>query len=449
MRRHALSHLDDAALLRSLAALLAGDRSTTASMLAHLAEVEARGLHLRAAYPSLLAYCVGELRMSEDAACRRLRAARAARDFPVLLDALVAGRLHLSALVLLAPKLTADNVDELVAAASGKGRAEIETLLAERFPRADLPTRVESVGPPPALEIANKGPVTGPIPSAPARVNDRVSSRVEPLAPERYALQLTMGQELHDKLRHAQRLLGHVVRPGDVSAVLERALDALLEKLEKRKCGAASRSGRRRGSKNARHVPAHVREAVWARDGGRCTFVGDSGRRCESRERLEYDHVVPVARAHAAGGSREASVEGVRLLCRAHNQYEAERVYGAGFMEAKREAARKAKEEKRAEAERRRERARAEAEARREAEKARKAAESDPDTSVIPWLRSLGVRAEQAKRAAEAVAHLVDASLEERVKAAFAFHGSVRFPGMRKPPAGCAQAAPRAIIPAR
>jgi len=115
-------------------------------------------------------------------------------------------------------------------------------------------------------------------------------------------------------------------------------------------------------------------------------------------------------------------------------------VYGAGFMEAKREAARKAKEEKQAAAERRRERARAEAEARREAEKARKAAESDPDTSVVPWLRSLGVRAEQAKRAAEAVAHLVDAPLEERVKAAFAFHGSVRFPGMRRGFGGAAVA---------
>ncbi len=417
MRTCSLSHLADDVLLRDLAAIVARDRSTTAALLAHLAEVEARKLHLSAAYPSLHAYCVGELRMSEDSACRRIRAARAARDFPVLLAALVDGRLHLSALVLLAPKLTAANVDELVAAASGRSRAGIETLLAERFPQADVPTRVEPAGQPPTLENANKGPVTGPVLSAPARMNDGATPRVAPLAPERYALQMTMGQELHDKLRHAQRLLGHVVRPGDVAAVLERALDELIEKLEKRKCGAGSGPGPRRPSRSARHIPAHVRQVVWARDGGRCVFVSEAGKRCDARERLEYDHVEPVAR----GG--EATVDGVRLLCRAHNQLEAERVYGAGFMEEKREAARQAKEAKQ-------ESARKAAEARRTRAEANRAAESDPDASVIPWLRSLGVRADQAKRAAEAVAHLVDAPLGERVKAAFAFHASVRFPSL-------------------
>jgi 5-methylcytosine-specific restriction endonuclease McrA len=367
----------------------------------------------------------------------------------------VDGRLHLSALVLLAPKLTAANVDELVAAASGRSRAGIETLLAERFPQADVPARIEALGPPPALgrlasepaagTAAGPGeagcPGTGPEgsegahSSAPARMNDGVDLGAESPASERYSLQLTMRQELHHKLRHAQRLLSHAVRPGDAASVLERALDVLIEKLEKRKCGAASRRGPRRASRSARHVPAHVREAVWERDGGRCTFVSGAGRRCEARERLEYDHVVPVAK----GG--EATVEGVRLLCRAHNQYEAERTYGAGFMAEKREQARRARQEqreatkraaeaKRAEAERRRERDRAEAEAKREAARATKAAESDPGTSVIPWLRSLGVQADQARRAAEAVAHMVDAPLEDRVMMALGFHANVRFPSL-------------------
>jgi hypothetical protein len=38
-------------------------------------------------------------------------------------------------------------------------------------------------------------------------------------------------------------------------------------------------------------------------------------------------------------------VEGTRLRCRAHNQYEAERVFGAGFMSEKREVARLARAE--------------------------------------------------------------------------------------------------------
>jgi hypothetical protein len=79
--------------------------------------------------------------------------------------------------------------------------------------------------------------------------------------------------------------------------------------------------------------PAAVRE----RDGGQCAFVGERGHRCTERKGLQYDHVDPVAR----GG--RATVEGIRLLCRAHNQYEAVRTFGAGFMDEKRAEARAAK----------------------------------------------------------------------------------------------------------
>src|SRR6185436_15177654 len=70
------------------------------------------------------------------------------------------------------------------------------------------------------------------------------------------------------------------------------------------------------------------------RDRYQCTFVSASGRRCSEKRFLEYDHIHPVAR----GG--EATVANTRLSCRAHNQFEAERTYGAGFMREKRQAAR-------------------------------------------------------------------------------------------------------------
>ena len=103
MRAYSLSHLSDPELLRGLASLLAQDRVTTATLLAHLAEVDARRLYLPAAYPSMYAYCVHELHLSEDAACKRIQAARVARQFPVLFEALADGRLHLTAVGLLAP----------------------------------------------------------------------------------------------------------------------------------------------------------------------------------------------------------------------------------------------------------------------------------------------------------------------------------------------------------
>src|SRR5881397_3306490 len=150
MCTYSLSHLSDSALLRDLAALVAHDRATTAVLLAHLAEVDERRLYLPAAYPSMYAYCVGELRLCEQAAFKRIRAGRTARRLPAIFSALAEGRLHLSGVVMLTPYLTPENADELLAAAEHKSKAELEQLLAQRFPRPDLPERVQ-LAPAPAL----------------------------------------------------------------------------------------------------------------------------------------------------------------------------------------------------------------------------------------------------------------------------------------------------------
>jgi hypothetical protein len=157
---------------------------------------------------------------------------------------------------------------------------------------------------------------------------------VTPLAPERFALQVTIGRETHDKLRRAQELLSHTVPSGDVAEVLDRALGALIHELEKRKFAATSKPrASARSSANPRYIPAQVKRAVRERDGERCTFVSDTGVRCASRKLREFDHIQEVAR----GGT--ACVSGIRLRCRAHNQYAAERTFGASFVDEKRRAA--------------------------------------------------------------------------------------------------------------
>src|SRR5262245_4935322 len=115
---HSLSHLPDQILLRDFATLVSQDRATTVELLAHLAEVDARQLYVPAGYSSMYAYCVDELHLSEDAAYKRIQAARVARRFPVLFTALAQGRLHLAAVCLLAPRLTEANLDELITAAT-------------------------------------------------------------------------------------------------------------------------------------------------------------------------------------------------------------------------------------------------------------------------------------------------------------------------------------------
>jgi 5-methylcytosine-specific restriction endonuclease McrA len=361
--RFELTHLADSTLIRDLSSLVARDRLTTAELLAHIAEFDARRLYLPAGYPSMAAYCVGELRLSEDAAAKRIQAARAARRFPAIFAALADGRLHLTGVGLLAPYLIEATADELLAAATHKTKAEIERLLAERFPRPDVlawvaalpgpsaPAREHAPAhvdcdPRPGLAVGSPvgehapahverapgfAPVVGQM--SPACADGR--SRLKPLSPRSFAVQFTLSRSGHDLLRQAQELLGPDLPAGDIGAVFERALQVLVPQLEKRKLAATDRPRvARRGPKpDSRHVPAEVRRAVWRRDGGRCTFVAGNGHRCEARAGLQFDHID----AYARGG--EATVSGIRLLCRGHNHLEAERTYGVEFMRHKRLAA--------------------------------------------------------------------------------------------------------------
>lgn len=327
MIARSVSHLADSAVLSKVRELVVRGNAITAELLVYLAEMDERKLYLPAGYPSMHAFCTGELGMSEDAASRRITAARKARLFPLVFDAVSDGRLHLTAIVMLSNYLTPVNAEELLRAAMGRSRAKIQELIAEWFPQADVPTQIRAVPPlplsaparmdlnetpaqPPARESDGAhGPATS---SAPARMSPPFP-RVTPIAPQRYAMQFTVDQETHDLLRRAQALLGHEVRSDDVPEVVRRALAALVAKLEKRKFAVTDKP-RPAGclTPRSRHVPADVKRRVRERDGDQCTFVGTNGHRCQEFRRLEFDHVVPVAR----GGT--ATFANIRLRCRGH-----------------------------------------------------------------------------------------------------------------------------------
>ena len=154
-------------------------------------------------------------------------------------------------------------------------------------------------------------------------------------APLRFPLHASITQATRDKLAHARALLGHAVPGGDTAEILDRALDALIAQVEKQRfgVGARTRPTRRRRAASERTIPMAVRTEVFRRDRGHCTFVGDTGHPCESRHGLEFDHIVPIAR----GGPTTA--DNLRLRCRTHNRVEAERAFGKGFMQTKRERA--------------------------------------------------------------------------------------------------------------
>jgi len=352
MKRIPVSRLSNDALIKELRESVAQDCPHTARQVALIAEVRRRRLYAAAGYPSMYRYCLGELHLSEDAAWKRLQVANAARECPAVLAALADGRVHLSGLTLLAAHLTPANVDELLAAATHQSKREIERLLAERFPKADVPAQVRAIPQPSRLPAApEESPmqlqpvVNAESEPAPGQVGDPVIpeqveaqtaprpaqyGRVAPLAPQRYGVQFTLDQAGHDLLQQVQDLLGHEVPRGDLAEVFVRALKAYAALLEKKK-HAATETPRppRRQKAGSRHVSAHVKRIVRKRDKDRCTHVNESGHRCEERSDLQYDHILEYAR----GG--EATVANIRLRCPAHNRLGADRTYGAGFMERK------------------------------------------------------------------------------------------------------------------
>jgi 5-methylcytosine-specific restriction endonuclease McrA len=342
------SRVPDAALLLTFLSDAGAERRSIATVVSEIAEIDERKLYLGAGYPSMYTYCVDVARYSESSAYKRIQVARTSRRFREIFQALADGRLHLSGILLLRPYLTAANAPELLRAAEWKRKAEIEQLIAERFPRTELlplvsaplmasPERDAQLAPGlvAGITAANSGLISTPAPSPttiPARAPAPLApAKLTPIAAARFAFQFSTGQATHDKFRYAQALANCT----DLEQSFDAAVDSWVERLEKQKFGATSRLHDRptRVSDHPRHVPRAVKRAVWRRDRGQCSFVSHSGRRCAERAGLEFDHIDPVGR----GGS--ATVDNIRLLCRAHNQHAAERAYGVGFMKAKREAA--------------------------------------------------------------------------------------------------------------
>ena len=246
------SALSDQDLLARLNVLAGKEREASVELVVHLAALDSRpALFAAQGYSSLFSYCTQALRLSEDAACNRIEAARTCRLFPRILELLASGSLTLTSVRLLRRHLTEENHQSVLAKARDRNRREIEVLIAELAPRPDIPSAVRklpchtatpppSPGPGPAMTnvLCAAGTAIAPSPSAlPATPRPIVQA----WAPERYRVQFTIGQETHEKLRRLQALLRREIPDGDPGAIFDRALTVLLDKVEKTKLGAADK----------------------------------------------------------------------------------------------------------------------------------------------------------------------------------------------------------------
>lgn len=322
-----LELLSDDELIASLKRVRAEERSCQVSLLKHLNEMDRRSLAEKRSFGSLFVYCMRELGYSEGETRRRVHVARKAAKFKVIYLLLEQGAVSMTALALVAPHLDQSNHQELLGAIRGKTSREVEFMLAERFPQREQRESVRPLAapqPPPAEQPA-------PEPGQPEQPSDAPRPflepypSVKPFAPDRVRFEFNGSRDLYDKIERAKQLLRHKYPFCTLEQLFGESLESLLEDWD-----PVRRMARKRPSSaqpkpsdpTARVIPQHVKDEVYRRDGGCCTYVGEDGKRCQEKSGLEYDHIRP----HALGGLSIA--DNLRLLCEGHNRFEAERRFG-------------------------------------------------------------------------------------------------------------------------
>jgi hypothetical protein len=320
-----LSKLNDDELISRLDRLASAERKALPEMLACLSAVEDRGLHLDRSFSSMLEYCVERLKWSEGAAMQRLVVAKTAALYPEVYSYLQDGLLNLSAVSRLSAHLTPANSMEILSRAAGRKRAYLDEMLKQL--RASSPAAVD-----PALESVELPSVDvlpfaeGVIPAdaVPAAADAPIPSAtlLGPIPTEpRERLSFLANESVRHDLDRSRRLLKRRCPSGSLEDVVAYLLRDFLRRCDPSlRAAAAERPPRER---QTRGIPQWVKDRVWKRDGGCCTYASLSGRRCTRREMLEYDHILPWAR----GGSSD-DPENIRLLCRAHNLFLARRIFG-------------------------------------------------------------------------------------------------------------------------
>ena len=122
-----------------------------------------------------------------------------------------------------------------------------------------------------------------------------------------------------DRYEQAKSLMSSKYPAGiKIEDVFNELLDTYIEKKAPKQ-----RTARKSKKKtNSRYISKAIKDKIYLRDEGRCSFIGSNGVKCGSTWDLEVDHIQP----YALGGGNEG--ENLQLLCRCHNQMRAEKTFG-------------------------------------------------------------------------------------------------------------------------
>jgi len=359
------------ALTDNLAALLRREHAALGEFLVALADFDRRRLWVDLGYTSLFYFLHRELRLSKAAAQYRKVAAELLQRIPAVVEPLRDGRLCLTSIVEAAKVVTPENFGTVLPRFFGLSRREAMEIVAELQPHPAPPRRTVVTSPRAApARVASAAGLTADTPAgacakvaagspdeltlsettvprgaaggfrgaagspdeltlgevtrAPAAVPR--PAEIVPLTAQERRIHVTVSARFLRKLEDAAAMLSQALPGATSEAILEAGLDLLLAQAEKRR-GVVEKPRKSPRPAKADHIPAHVKRAVWARDGGKCQWALASGGICGCTRRLQFDHIQPLA----LGG--KSTIENVRMLCRAHNLLAARLAFGDEWMD--------------------------------------------------------------------------------------------------------------------
>jgi len=285
----------------------------------------------------MFVFCTEHLGYSRSAACRRIKAARCIGKYPEAGVMLQKGEASVSTLAMIAGAINRGNRREILNRIRGRSYREVEEELARRRPVRRAPERIKRVF---TLKPENKNTKSTPyVGSGEKSVNRSSCSRMVDKRRDKnsklqkeYRLEFVVNEKTMKKINRAKSLLSTKYPKGiNPELLFDELLDNYLEENDpERRTERKSNKPETDNNTRTRHIPQRVKDEVYRRDGGRCSFRGRDGKRCGSRWNLQYDHIVPYGK----GGDN--SPENLRLLCAEHNQLMAEREHGTEHMACRR-----------------------------------------------------------------------------------------------------------------
>ena len=265
--------LSDRELLRETSNLVRHERHLQGAIIDHLAEIEARGLHLQRGFSSLFDYAVRELGYSDAAAARRIGAMRLCADQPHAREGLRDGSLTLSAA---AELQWAFDRQRRRGSISGTAAIAPAGSAAQTDPAADSAPSVpvssaESQPPPLVLDAVGRQKLVDEAAGKSARQVRQMlanldpelappADRVRPLGDGRYELKATIDAECQQGLEQLRGLLSHVDPRMTMGQLVGRLVKEALDRHDPSRPPRRARSGSRPADAKANAPPTPTPE---------------------------------------------------------------------------------------------------------------------------------------------------------------------------------------------